>query len=221
MPRHLATLRAVLAASLISAFAAAAAAPPEPAPVFSENFDKAAVGKPGKEILPYAGAFEVKDVGGGNKVLELPGAPLETMGALFGPEEHLFVDVRAKVWATTSGKRYPEFGVGASNLSGYRLLLLPRQNRLVIRRADVEVASAPCDGWKPETWTNFHLAIVPAGDRWRVTGTAWPAGAEEPKLATVVFDDAEKPSAGRASVWGMPFSGKPIRFDELEVRVRQ
>jgi hypothetical protein len=208
--------RLTLAATTLLALVAAA---PSPAPDFAENFDAADLGKPRKEFLLYAGAFEVKDGGGGNKVLELPGEPLESLGAMFGPAEHNAIDVRAKVWAATTGKRYPEFGVGAADISGYRLLLLPRQKRLVIRKADVEVASAPYDAWKTETWTNFRLTVEPAGAAWRVTGKAWPAEAEESKAATVVLEEKDKPSVGRGSIWGMPFSGKPIRYDDIEVRV--
>src|SRR3954464_7935507 len=104
----------------VASLAAAPVAPP-----FSENFAAMANGKPPKEkILIVAGDFEVKDLGGGNKVLELPGEPLESFGAMFGPADSNLIDVRAKVWAATTGKRYPEFGIGAADVSGYRLLLL-------------------------------------------------------------------------------------------------
>ena len=201
-------------ALLLLAGAAAA-----PAPSFSENFDAMPVGKPPKEkILLVAGAFEVIDLGGGNKVLELPGEPLETFGAMFGPPDSNTIDVRARVWAAASGKRYPEFGVGAADVSGYKLLLLPRQKRLVIRKAETEVATAPCDGWSSESWTAFRLVVEPSDNAWRVTGYAWPAGGDEAKAAKVVFEEKEKPAPGRGSVWGMPFSAKPIRFDDIEVR---
>lgn len=191
-----------------------------PAPSFSENFDQMPPGKPPKEkILIIAGEFEVKDLGGGNRVLELPGDPLESFGAMFGPAESILIDVRAKVWAATTGKRYPEFGIGAADVSGYRLLLLPRQKRLVIRKADMEVATATCDTWASETWTAFRLTVEPAGNAWRVTGLAWPANSDESKAAKVVFEEPEKPAPGHGSVWGMPFSSKPIRFDDIEVRV--
>jgi hypothetical protein len=190
-----------------------------PAPSFSENFDAMPLGKPPKEkILIIAGDFEVKDVGG-NKVLELPGEPLETLGAMFGPADSNLIDVRAKVWAATTGKRYPEFGIGAADLSGYRLLLLPRQKRLVIRKADIEVATIPYDGWASESWTAFRLTVEPIGAAWRITGYAWPASGDESKAVKIVFDEKERPAPGRGSVWGMPFSAKPIRFDEIEVRV--
>jgi hypothetical protein len=204
-----------LAATL--GFAALAAAPADP-PLFAENFDTAAAGKPGKDFLLFAGAFEVKDAGGGNNVLELPGDPLDTFGAMFGPADQSLIDVRAKVWAASTGKRFPEFGIGAADVSGYRLLLLPRQKRLVLRKADVELASVPYEAWATETWTQFRLTIEPAGDAWRLTGAAWPAAGDESKGAKLTYDEKQKPANGRGSVWGLPFSGKPIRYDDIEVR---
>ncbi len=205
------------AAAVLLLLFAAAAAPADP-PLFHENFDKAALGKPSKEFLLFAGAFEVKDAGGGNKALELPGEPLETFGAMFGPADGNLIDVRAKIWAASTGKRFPEFGVGAADVSGYRLLLLPRQKRIVLRKADVELASAPYESWTTETWTAFRLTIEPVGDAWRISGAAWPAIGDESKGATLAYDEKTKPANGRGSVWGLPFSGKPIRFDDIEVR---
>jgi hypothetical protein len=211
-------MKLTFATAILSALLLLTAA--APAPSFSETFNAMPLGKPPKEkILIVAGAFQVKDLGGGNKVLELPGDPLETFGAMFGPADSNTIDVRAKVWAAATGKRYPEFGIGAADVSGYKLLLLPRQKRLVIRKAEVEVATAPCDGWTSESWTAFRLTVEPAGNAWRVTGYAWPASGDESKAAKVVFEEPEKPARGHGSVWGMPFSGKPIRFDDIEVRV--
>src|SRR3954469_15414808 len=54
------------------------------APVYSNNFESAELDKVPDVMLVLDGAFAVKQEDG-NKVLELPGAPLDTFGALFGP----------------------------------------------------------------------------------------------------------------------------------------
>jgi hypothetical protein len=204
----------------VAAFLAlSGAAATAPAPTYSENFDRLDPGNPPKEILAPPGTFRIAADDAGNKVLELPGDPLDLFGALFGPAEQNLIDVRARVWGAATGKRFPEFGVGAADLGGYKLLLLPRQRRLVLRKSDVEVAGVPYDAWKTETWTAFRLTIEPAAGAWRITGSAWPAGADESKAVTLIFEEKQKPASGRASVWGVPFSGKPIRFDDVEVRV--
>ncbi|MBX3731655.1 MAG: hypothetical protein KF791_03575 [Verrucomicrobiae bacterium] len=49
-------------------------------------------------------------------------------------------------------------------------------------------------------------------------GTAWAASAEAPTEPLLTFDETRVQPAGKASVWGMPFAGTPIRFDNLAVR---
>ena len=50
---------------------------------------------------------------------------------------------------------------------------------------------------------------------WKVEGRAWASGQQEPQAWAVSVEEKQKPPAGRASVWAIPFSGKPIRFDDL------
>src|SRR5438874_13641621 len=54
--------------------------------IYENNFEKAEVGKVPEDFLVLDGAFTVKEEGG-NKFLELPGAPLDTFGLLFGPTQ--------------------------------------------------------------------------------------------------------------------------------------
>jgi hypothetical protein len=51
--------------------------------LYQNNFEQAAVDKVPEEFLVLDGGFVVKEING-NKVLQLPGAPLETFGVLFG-----------------------------------------------------------------------------------------------------------------------------------------
>ena len=52
--------------------------------LYQNDFSKGEIGKLPEEMLLLDGGFAVQDVSG-NKVLQLPGAPLETFGVLFGP----------------------------------------------------------------------------------------------------------------------------------------
>jgi hypothetical protein len=216
--RHALSLTCLLLLAAAAAAAAAAAGDAAAPPVYSNDFAKAAPGPlPDDEFLVLAGAFEVKDVDG-EKLLELSPYPLDTFGVLFGPADHATGSVSARAWAATTGRRVPEFGVGTNDAGGYKLWLMPRQKLLALRKADQTVATAPYDAWKSETWTHLRLSVSKAGEgAWKVQGKAWSAGAEEPKEWAVTFADTAEPPAGRASVWGNPYSGKPIRFDDLLV----
>jgi hypothetical protein len=50
-----------------------------------------------------------------------------------------------------------------------------------------------------------------------VEGKAWAAGTPEPAAWNITFETKEEPSSGRAGIWGSPFAGTPIRFDDLDV----
>jgi len=195
-----------------------AGAPAGDAARYSNDFSKAASGKPsGDEFLVLAGSFEVKEVSG-EKLLELAPLPIDGYGLLFGPAEHATGTVLARVWGATTGRRYPEFGVGSNDAGGYKLWLMPRRGVVAIRKADETVATAPYATWKSETWTRFRLAVSKVGEGgWKVQGKVWADGADEPKEWTVSYSDDSEPPAGRASVWGHPYSGQPIRFDDLEI----
>src|SRR5881296_3692321 len=54
--------------------------------VYENNFEKAQPGKLPDDFLVLDGAFSIKEQDG-NKFVELPGAPLDSFGVLFGPTE--------------------------------------------------------------------------------------------------------------------------------------
>jgi hypothetical protein len=196
-----------------------AAAPAGDAPLYSNDFAKLSPGKlPDDQFLALAGDFAVKDVDG-NRLVELGGTPLDSLGLLFGPTPQAPTGtVSARIWAAATGKRFPEFGVGSNDAGGYKLWLMPRQKLLAIRKGDETVATAPYAGWKDQSWTRLTLQVSKAGDgAWVVRGKVWADGAAEPKDWTVSFDEKAEPTPGRASVWGNPYSGQPIRFDDLIV----
>jgi hypothetical protein len=192
------------------------AQPPDDKVLFKSDFELANVDSVPEELMVLAGEFSVKDVGG-NKALELPGNPLEDFGALFGSAESDGIAVRARIRSESSKRLAPRFGVGLSGISGYRLLVAPGQNELQLLKDQQVVASAPFE-WKSGTWTSLHLQIRKVSDaKWIIEGRAWADGAPEPKDWSISSEVSEAPSAGKASIWGAPYSGKPILFDDLSV----
>ena len=169
-----------------------------------------------EELMILAGQFSVKEIDR-NKVLELPGNPLEDFGALFGPAESDGAAVRARIRSESTRRLAPRFGVGLSGVAGYRLLVAPGQNVLQLLKDQQVVASAPFE-WKSGTWTSLHLQVRKMSEsKWNIEGQAWTDGTPEPKDWSIFFEVAEAPPAGKASIWGAPYSGKPILFDDLSV----
>ena len=72
------------------------------------------------------------------------------------------------------------------------------------------MASAPFE-WKSGTWTSLHLQIRKVSEgKWIIEGRAWVDGTPEPKDWPISFEVSETLPAGKASIWGAPYSGKPI-----------
>ena len=184
--------------------------------LFTSDFEVASVDSVPEELMILGGGFSVKDIGG-NKALELPGNPLEDFGALFGPAESDDIAVRARVYSESSKRLAPRFGVGLNGVAGYRLLVTPGQNRLQLLKDQEPLASTPFT-WKSSTWTSLHLQIRKASEgNWIIEGRAWTDGTPEPKDWSISFEVSDPPPVGKASIWGAPYSGKPILFDDLSV----
>jgi hypothetical protein len=184
--------------------------------LFKSDFESASADSVPEELMVLAGQFSVKEIGG-NKALELPGTPLEDFGALFGPAESGGVAVRARVRSESTKRLAPRFGVGLSGVAGYRLLVSTGQNVLQLLKDQQVVASAPFE-WKPGNWTWLHLQVRKISEGlWIIEGRAWADGTPEPKDWSISVEVSEAPPVGKASIWGAPYSGKPIVFDDLSV----
>ncbi|HEV7927987.1 MAG TPA: hypothetical protein VGR14_21735 [Verrucomicrobiae bacterium] len=182
--------------------------------LYENNLEKADVGKVPDDFLVLDGEFAVRE-SEGNKFLELPGAPLDTFGVLFGPTTNSGVCVSARIFATGKGRRYPQFGVGINGQNGYKLKVSPAKDAVEIYSGDDAVATAAFH-WKTGTWTMLKLQIRQTdGPAWKIEGKAWQQSETEPKEWTITLDEKTPPRAGRASIWGSPISGTPIRFDDL------
>lgn len=188
----------------------------DPKPVYSQDFDKAEIGSQPDELLILDGQFAVKE-DSGNKFFELPGAPLESFGFLFGPSEQSDVLSSARILATKQGRKFPTFGLGLCGASGYRLQVSPAKKSLELFKGDTVVTNLPFD-WKSGEWTELRLQIHKVkADEFKVAGWAWSAGTEAPKEPQITIIESQPQPAGKAGVWGMPFAGTPIRFDDLKV----
>ena len=184
-------------------------------PIYENNFEQAEVGKVPADMLALDGDFGVKS-DGTNKFLELPGEPLDSYGVLFGPAQKDNVAVSARIDGTGHGRRGPVFGVGLNGQGGYKLEYSGGKKALEIHKGDAIVATAPFE-WKSGEWTNLQLSVRRAGEIWKIEGTAWQGDAK-PSAPMLSYDESAEPTPGRASIWGMPYSGTPIQFDDLVLK---
>jgi len=184
--------------------------------LYTNGFDKADVEKVPDDMMVLDGGFAVK-YEAGNKFLELPGAPLETYGVLFGPTEASGLAVTARVQSTGKGRRFPTFAVGLNGVGGYKLQASPAKKLVELVKGEEVVASAPFT-WESGSWTMLRLQCRKVKDgELKLEGKAWKQGEAEPKEWQISRMETAESPAGRPSVWGMPFSGTPIKFDDLMV----
>lgn len=184
--------------------------------IYTQDFEKAEVDKVPDGMLVLDGGFAVKQAGAG-KVLELPGDPLDTFGVLFGPTEKDGLCVQARILGTGKGRRYPVLAVGLSGVGGYKLQVSPAKKMLELYKGEEVKSSAPFD-WQSGKWAQFKFQVrkVPAGG-WEVVGKVWVDGTPEPAGWQIFYAETVEPSSGRPSIWGLPYSGTPIQFDDLVV----
>src|SRR5438552_10258010 len=164
--------------------------------LYENDFEKAALDKVPDDFLVLDGQFAVKEEGG-NKFLELPGAPLDTFGALFGPTEKEGTAVSARIFGTARGRRYPTFAVGLNGqgTSAYRLQVSPAKKALELFKGDEVKSSAPYE-WQSGTWTRLRLQVRKLKEgKWKVEAKAWPEGGKEPAAWAVAFEEKEQPVA--------------------------
>ncbi len=184
--------------------------------LYQNDFSKGEVGKLPEEMLLLDGGFAVQEVSG-NKVLQLPGAPLETFGVLFGTSEPANVAASVRVHSTKKGRREPAFALGLNGNNGYKLQISASKKLVELYKGDEVMAKEPF-AWESDSWTMLKLQVrkVKEGE-FAVEGKAWKQGSPEPEKWTVTHTETSEPTAGRASIWGNPFAGTPIDFDDLVV----
>ncbi len=184
--------------------------------IYAQDFEKTELEKVPDGMLVLDGGFAVRQTAGG-KVLELPGDPLDTFGVLFGPTEKDGLCVQARILGTGKGRRYPVLAVGLSGVGGYKLQVSPAKKMLEIYKGEEAKANVPFD-WKSGEWAQLKFQIRKVKDgEWKAEGKVWAQGAAEPDAWQISFTETAEPSAGRPSIWGLPFSGTAIQFDDLVV----
>ena len=181
--------------------------------LFEENFEKVAAGPMPKEFLALAGEFSVV-VEDGNHLLRLPGSPLDTFGALFGPSNAEPGFVEARFHGTKSGRKFPTFGLSLRGAGGYRLQVSPGKGQLEIYKGDEPLVGVPFT-WESGSWTRLKFSLKKGASGWVAEGWAWKEGGAPAGEPQVRWEIAGEPSAGRAALWGSPFSGTAISFDDL------
>jgi hypothetical protein len=187
-------------------------------PLYQTNFEKTKTGEVPEDFLVLDGDFAVKQEGG-NKYLELPGAPLDAFGFMFGPSARHGNEISARMFGTKKGRRYPVFGIALNGVNGYRLQVAPAKRAIELLKGSAVVAKVPFR-WGGGEWLRLSLRVEQTGaTEWTVSGRVWADGKKNaPAKPTITHKEAKEPRNGKPSIWGSPYSGTPIRYDDIVVK---
>jgi hypothetical protein len=142
--------------------------------VYEQNFESMDAGPVSKEFLPLAGEFSVV-LEDGNRFLELPGAPLDTFGALFGPSSGDPGSLQGRFFGTKTGRKFPTFGLSLRGAGGYRLQVSPGKGQLEVYKGDDPLVGVPFS-WQSGAWTWLKLIVRKVDSGWVIEGRAWAQG---------------------------------------------
>ena len=186
---------------------------------FEEDFESVAVGEAPDGVMEIDGTFTVVEEDGA-KFLRVGIEPLAENGIILGPSMKAGGSVEAKIRSFKKRRSFPRFGIGLHGISGYRLRVVPSSGTVELLKNEEVVASEKFV-WKADAWTNLKLEIEQAGDGWAIKGWVWPVAegeaGKQPEAPSIQHSDTNAPGQGKASLWGSPYSGKPVDFDDVRV----
>ena len=184
--------------------------------LYRADIDNTQVGEIPDDFLVLDGDFAVKKENG-NKFIELPGAPLDSFGIMFGPSARHGNEISARIYGTKKGRRYPVFGIAINGVNGYRLQVAPAKRSIELLKGNNVIAKTAFR-WLGESWLQLSLRIKKTGEsEWTVIGKVWEDEKKAPLKPTISYKENKEPRNGKPSIWGSPYSGTPIRYDDIVV----
>jgi hypothetical protein len=184
---------------------------------FEENFSSLEVGSEPENLFILDGAYAVSQEEN-DKRLTLPGSPVGDFGLLFGPRvREKSLGLTFSFFATKKGRRLPALAAGLGGVRSYRFRLNAATRQILLFRQDVEIGKVAYQ-WESGAWSRVRFQALPGdGEKTRIRLKLWKRGEEEPK--EWLFDEID-PSAfagGKCALWGYPYAGTPIHFDDLKI----
>ena len=185
--------------------------------VYENDWSAETVGEEPADLFVLDGAFTVTEVDG-DKALALPGVPVGDFGFLFGPRvKGKPTELRCRMFSTRKGRRMPAFAAGLGGVSGYRLRVNAAARNLQLLRGEETLVTVP-NVWQDGAWMNLRFRAEPKGDAGAVVfAKVWSVDSEEPADWTVVHKDPKPYAGGKCTLWGLPYAGTEILFDDLKV----
>jgi hypothetical protein len=166
------------------------------------------------DYFVVSGAFTVEE-GEGGRVLSVSPEPLDEAGVLLGSSSRGIAQIEARFTAERVRRSVPQFAVGVYGIGGHRLRVSPATGELELVRNDEVVAKMDVE-WESGEGYWLRLEASPTGSGGgMVQGWGWKDGEERPEEPSLSIEVESMRASGMVSVWGTPFSGRPILIDGI------
>ncbi|RFC45631.1 MAG: hypothetical protein DVB23_001912 [Verrucomicrobia bacterium] len=169
------------------------------------------------DLFILAGTFTVEAEDGGNHVLQIATGELVDATVQLGDSLKTGGEIVARVKGVQQRRSFPRFGVGLHGKAGFQLRVSPAARAVELLKGEEVIQTVPFS-WAAGQWhlVRLRVAAIPNGG-WSVSGWVWPEAAHAPTQALIDYISEPGPLQGKASLFGTPFSGQPIQFDDVRV----
>jgi hypothetical protein len=184
---------------------------------FEEDFSSLEVGSEPENLFILDGAYAVSQEEN-DKRLTLPGSPVGDFGLLFGPRvRQKELSLTFSFLATKQGRRYPSLAAGLGGVRSYRFRFNAATREILLLRQEEEIGKVAFQ-WESGVWWRVRFQAIPRSEQeTRIRLKLWKRVEEEPK--EWLFDDLDPNefAGGKCALWGYPYAGTPIHFDDLKI----
>ena len=187
---------------------------------FLEDFSEVEIGSEPETLFILDGEFSVSSEKG-NSILSIPGSPVGEFGFLFGPRiRNKPMELEFTFKSNNQGRRYPSFAAGLGGVRGFRVRVNPAAGKVVLFHDD-EPLNEVRFNWKSGEWYHLRIQAIPLNqDASQLKFKLWQASESEPLEWIMDFKAEIEFEGGKCAVWGYPYSGLPIYFDNIKIRSR-
>ena len=111
----------------------------------------------------------------------------------------------------------PALAAGLGGVRSYRFRLNAATKQIILTRQDVEIGKVAYQ-WESGAWCQVRFQALPGdGENTRIRLKLWKRAEEEPE--EWLFDEIDRSAfaGGKCALWGYPYAGTPIHFDDLKI----
>lgn len=184
---------------------------------FEENFSGLTPQDEPENLFILDGSFLVEQNKAGNQ-LELSGSPVGDFGFMFGPRvREKAMELNFSFLSSKQGRRYPAIAAGIGGIRGYRFRWNASTRKILIYN-DETLLLEKVFTWESDQWWKIRFQVIPLKqDKNLLKLKIWPRDLEEPKTWLVEHSDDVLFKGGKCVIWGYPYAGTPIKFDDIRI----